>query len=59
MTIICARDEDKLAEAVKEIKAAAGKDAKVFSYSVDIADEAELRRLRQEARTTSTAASTS
>jgi len=39
-TIICARGEDKLADAVKEIKAAAGKDAKVYSYSVDIADEA-------------------
>ncbi|MES2958070.1 MAG: SDR family oxidoreductase [Pseudomonadota bacterium] len=39
-TIICARGEDKLAEAVKEIKAYAGKDAKVFTYSVDIADEA-------------------
>ncbi|MCB1997485.1 MAG: SDR family oxidoreductase, partial [Rhodoferax sp.] len=33
-TIICARGEDKLAEAVKEIQAHAGKDAKVFSYSV-------------------------
>ena len=40
ITVICARGEDKLAEAVKEIKAAAGKDAKVFSYSADIADEA-------------------
>ncbi len=40
VTVICARGEDKLADAVKEIKAAAGKDAKVFSYSVDIADEA-------------------
>ena len=40
ITIICARGEDKLAEAVKEIKAYAGKDAKVFSYSADIADEA-------------------
>ncbi len=40
VTIICARGEDKLAEAVKEIKANAGKDAKVFSYSVDISDEA-------------------
>ena len=40
ITIICARGEDKLAEAVKEIKSAAGADAKVFSYSVDIADEA-------------------
>jgi NAD(P)-dependent dehydrogenase (short-subunit alcohol dehydrogenase family) len=40
-TIICARGEDKLAEAVKEIRAHAGKDAKVFSYSVDIASEAD------------------
>ena len=40
VTIICARGEDKLAEAAKEIKAYAGKDAKVFTYSVDIADEA-------------------
>ncbi|HSV71397.1 MAG TPA: SDR family oxidoreductase [Methylibium sp.] len=44
ITVICARDADKLEEAVKEIKAyvasAGGKDAKVFSYSVDIADEA-------------------
>ncbi len=39
ITIICARGEDKLAEAVKTIRDAAGKDAKVFSYSVDIADE--------------------
>ena len=40
ITLICARGEDKLADAVKEIKAAAGKDAQVFSYAVDIADEA-------------------
>ncbi|HSW03047.1 SDR family oxidoreductase [Aquabacterium sp.] len=40
ITVIAARGEDKLAEAVAEIKAFAGKDAKVFSYSVDIADEA-------------------
>jgi NAD(P)-dependent dehydrogenase (short-subunit alcohol dehydrogenase family) len=40
VTIICARDEDKLAAAVKAIKAAAGNDARVFSYAVDIADEA-------------------
>ena len=40
VTVICARGEDKLADAVKEIRAAAGKDAKVFAYSVDIADEA-------------------
>ncbi len=40
ITIICARDADKLAEAVKEIRSVAGKDAKVHSFSVDIADEA-------------------
>jgi NAD(P)-dependent dehydrogenase (short-subunit alcohol dehydrogenase family) len=44
VTIICARGEDKLKEAVKEIHAhvaaKGGKDAQVFSYSVDIADEA-------------------
>ncbi len=39
-TIICGRGEDKLVAAVAEIKAYAGNDAKVFSYSVDIADEA-------------------
>ncbi len=38
VTIICGRGEDKLAEAKKEIMAYAGKDAKVFTYSVDIAD---------------------
>ncbi len=43
VTIICARGEDKLAEAVKEIREHAGKDARVFSYSVDIADEAGCR----------------
>jgi NAD(P)-dependent dehydrogenase (short-subunit alcohol dehydrogenase family) len=44
VTIIAARGEDKLAEAVKEIrqyvKDKGGKDPQVFSYSVDIADEA-------------------
>jgi len=40
VTIICGRGEDKLAAAVAEIKQYAGKDAKVHSYSVDIADEA-------------------
>jgi len=40
VTLICARDADKLVEAMKEIKAFAGRDAKVHSYSVDIADEA-------------------
>jgi NAD(P)-dependent dehydrogenase (short-subunit alcohol dehydrogenase family) len=42
VTIICARDEDKLAEAVKEIVAYAkergNQQPKVFSYGVDIAD---------------------
>ncbi|MBL8352713.1 MAG: SDR family oxidoreductase [Burkholderiaceae bacterium] len=44
ITIICARGEDKLKEAVAEIHAhvegKGGKDAQVFSYPVDIADEA-------------------
>jgi NAD(P)-dependent dehydrogenase (short-subunit alcohol dehydrogenase family) len=52
LTIICARGEDKLAEAVKTISDAAGKDAKVVSYAVDIADEAScaefVRRLQEE-----------
>jgi len=39
ITLICARDEVKLAEAVKEIKAAAGKEAQVHSYSADISNE--------------------
>ena len=39
ITIICARDEAKLADAKKEIIAAAGKDAQVFTYSADIANE--------------------
>lgn len=45
ITVICARDADKLADAVKEIGAYAKergtKDPQVFSYSVDIADEAD------------------
>jgi hypothetical protein len=40
ITIIAARGADKLAEAVAEIREHAGADAKVFSYSVDISDEA-------------------
>ena len=40
VTIICGRGEDKLAAAVQEIKNHAGNDARVFSYSVDIANEA-------------------
>ena len=43
ITVIAARGEDKLAEAVKEIRAyvgdKGGKDPQVFAYSVDIADE--------------------
>jgi NAD(P)-dependent dehydrogenase (short-subunit alcohol dehydrogenase family) len=51
ITIICGRGEDKLAAAVKEITDYAGKGARVFSYSVDIADEAscaEFVRVLQE-----------
>ncbi len=44
ITIICARGEDKLAEAVADIHAhvtaKGGKNDQVFSYAVDIADEA-------------------
>jgi len=40
ITLICARGEDKLAEAKQVILDAAGKSAKVFTYSVDIADQA-------------------
>ncbi|MGA0609523.1 SDR family oxidoreductase [Caldimonas sp. KR1-144] len=40
ITLICARDADKLVDAVTEIRAVAGKDARIHSYSVDIADEA-------------------
>ena len=51
-TIICARGADKLADAVGQIREAAGKDARVFSYAVDIADEAScaefVARLQQE-----------
>ncbi|MBT9493635.1 MAG: SDR family oxidoreductase [Paucibacter sp.] len=39
ITVICARDESKLAEAVAEIRAAAGADAKIHSYSADISNE--------------------
>jgi len=52
VTIICARGEDKLADAVKEIVAFAkergAKDPQVFSYSVDIADEAGCAAFMQE-----------
>src|SRR6185295_5015270 len=36
---ICARDEVKLKEAEAEIRAKAGKDAQVHTYSADIANE--------------------
>ncbi|HUG24623.1 SDR family oxidoreductase [Piscinibacter sp.] len=45
ITLICARDEAKLAEAKKEILAAAGKDAIVETYSSDIADESSCAEL--------------
>ncbi|MDE2394578.1 MAG: SDR family oxidoreductase [Burkholderiales bacterium] len=40
ITIICGRGEDKLAAALAEIRERAGPSARVFSYGVDIADEA-------------------
>ena len=40
ITLICGRGEDKLAAAVQQISDHAGRDARVFSYAVDIADEA-------------------
>lgn len=40
ITLICARDQSKLDEAVKEIKGQAGKDAQVHAFACDIADEA-------------------
>ena len=45
ITVICARDEAKLQEAKKEILAAAGKEARVETYSADIADEASCKQL--------------
>ena len=46
-TIICARGEDQLAEAKQTILAAGGKNAKVFTYSVDIVDEAQCAEFVQ------------
>jgi NAD(P)-dependent dehydrogenase (short-subunit alcohol dehydrogenase family) len=45
VTIICARDEAKLAEAKKEIVEKAGKDATVVTHSADISDEESCRNL--------------
>ena len=45
ITIICARDADKLAAAKAEIEAAAGKDARVVVYTADIANEESCKAL--------------
>lgn len=45
ITVICARDEDKLEVARREILESAGKEAKVAIYSADIADEASCNAL--------------
>jgi NAD(P)-dependent dehydrogenase (short-subunit alcohol dehydrogenase family)/thioester reductase-like protein len=45
VTIICARDEAKLAEAKREILAKAGSGATVETFSADIADEASCKSL--------------
>ena len=45
VTVICARDEAKLAEAREQIVAFAGKRARVETYSADIADEASCKGL--------------
>src|SRR5450755_3171441 len=45
ITVICARDEDKLLDAKDLILAAAGKNARVDTYSADIADEASCKGL--------------
>ncbi len=39
ITLICARDQAKLDEAVKEIKDKAGKQAQIHAFACDIADE--------------------
>ncbi|MEN9538876.1 MAG: Fatty acyl-CoA reductase [Pseudomonadota bacterium] len=47
ITIICARREDELAKAKQEIEASGGTGAKVFTYSVDITDEAQCEEFVQ------------
>jgi NAD(P)-dependent dehydrogenase (short-subunit alcohol dehydrogenase family) len=51
ITLICGRDEAKLAEAKKEILAAIGKeaakDAQLVTYSCDISDEASCKQMLQ------------
>ena len=51
ITVICARDPVKLAEAKAEIMAAAGKDAKVVTYSADIADEVSCKAFVEQLNT--------
>ena len=41
ITVICARGEDQLAEAKKAIEEAGGKGSQVFTYQVDIVNEAD------------------
>jgi NAD(P)-dependent dehydrogenase (short-subunit alcohol dehydrogenase family) len=48
ITVICGRDEDKLVEAKKLIMEAAGKQAKVVIYSVDIANMEDCDRFVQQ-----------
>ena len=45
ITVICARDEVKLAEAVKLIREAAGAQAQIHSYSVDISEEQGVKEM--------------
>ena len=45
ITVICARDESKLAQAKTEILKKAGKQANVVTYSADISDEASCHGL--------------
>ncbi len=51
ITIICARDADKLAAAKKEIEAAAGKDDHVVTYTADIANEESCKALVEKLQT--------
>jgi NAD(P)-dependent dehydrogenase (short-subunit alcohol dehydrogenase family) len=47
-TVICGRDEDKLADAKKEIVSTVGKSAKVVTYAVDIADMVDCERFTRQ-----------
>jgi NAD(P)-dependent dehydrogenase (short-subunit alcohol dehydrogenase family) len=48
VTVICGRDADKLVEAKKEIIDKVGKQAKVVTYSVDIADMVDCDRFTKQ-----------